>query len=629
MAKAGIRAGLLASCLILGSGWATAWAAPPTVQQVLAIHPHQDGVLYTTPTAQEEAGCKVELVKGQGKGSGWVLKDSHGQLLRRFFDSNDDNRIDVWSYYKDGVEVYREIASKFTKDPDQFRWLNGGGSKWGVDENGDGKIDSWKIISPEEVSQEIVQALLKQDLHRLQALMLTDAELKALGLPAADEERIRTLRNGAAAKFQKTVAALAHFSTDKTHWLHLETQQPMCLPNDTSGKDVLLYQGGTILCETASKNDWLQTGTLIQVGLTWRIIDAPSVGLANEDSLDNSGGKLVTDQELQKLLDQLRDLDAKSPKNVDATGANPEVVQYNLQRADLLEKIVAKVKAEEREPWVRQVADSLSAAVQASPAADKAAATRLTKLVTQTTEAAPGSALAAYVTYREMSADYAVKLMTSNASELNKAQEAWLERLAQFVQTYPKADDAADALLQLGMVSEFLGKEIEAKKWYGQLAKDHADKPQGPKGTGALRRLELEGKPIKLAGPLLSNPNSAYDLDQVHGKITVIYYWASWNGQSAGDFIKLKALLDTYGPKGVELVCVNLDSTVEEAKAFIQRTSAPGTHLYQPGGLECKLATDYGVMVLPNLFLVGKDGKVLSRTVQMSNLEEEVKKALK
>jgi hypothetical protein len=34
-------------------------------------------------------------------------------------------------------------------------------------------------------------------------------------------------------------------------------------------------------------------------------------------------------------------------------------------------------------------------------------------------------------------------------------------------------------------------------------------------------------------------------------------------------------------------------------------------------------------MALPNLFLVGKDGKVLSRTVQIANLDDEVKKAVK
>ena len=44
--------------------------------------------------------------------------------------------------------------------------------------------------------------------------------------------------------------------------------------------------------------------------------------------------------------------------------------------------------------------------------------------------------------------------------------------------------------------------------------------------------------------------------------------------------------------------------------------------------LESPLAVQYGVMVLPNLFLVGRDGKVVSHTVQMSGLEDEIKKLM-
>jgi hypothetical protein len=40
------------------------------------------------------------------------------------------------------------------------------------------------------------------------------------------------------------------------------------------------------------------------------------------------------------------------------------------------------------------------------------------------------------------------------------------------------------------------------------------------------------------------------------------------------------------------------------------------------------LAVQYGVMVLPNLFLVGPNGKVVSHTVQMSGLDDEIKKLM-
>ena len=64
--------------------------------------------------------------------------------------------------------------------------------------NKDGRIDSWKVISPEEVSQEILAALINHDFARLQPLLLTEAELKALDLPADQASRIREQLKAAA-----------------------------------------------------------------------------------------------------------------------------------------------------------------------------------------------------------------------------------------------------------------------------------------------------------------------------------------------------------------------------------------------------------------------------------------------
>src|SRR5919204_6990193 len=146
MTKARMGAGLVAGCLLLWSGVVSAWAKP-SAADILRYRPHQQGISYSTPSQQEQALCTVELVTGKNGGSGWLVRDSRGRPLRRFFDTNGDKHIDVWSYYLDGVEVYREIDSTFeNKGPDQYRWLNSGGMKWGLDTNRDGKIDTWKAI---------------------------------------------------------------------------------------------------------------------------------------------------------------------------------------------------------------------------------------------------------------------------------------------------------------------------------------------------------------------------------------------------------------------------------------------------------------------------------------------------
>src|ERR1700736_3335563 len=184
MAMARLRAGLVTGCVLLwGGAVSVGWAAPPTVSQMLNFHPKQDGVVCSTPSAQEQEACKVELVSGSKPGSsGWLLRDPQGRPLRRFFDSNGDRQIDVLSYYLDGVEVYRETDSNLNGKIDQYRWLNAGGMKWGIDLDEDDKhrIDTWKQISAEEVSQEVLQAFLTRDVARLQALWISEEEIKHL-----------------------------------------------------------------------------------------------------------------------------------------------------------------------------------------------------------------------------------------------------------------------------------------------------------------------------------------------------------------------------------------------------------------------------------------------------------------
>jgi hypothetical protein len=622
MRKARMAVAMVAGLTVILSGAGSAKAQSSPVSKILGYKPRQEGVNYSIPTTQEQAECKVEVVKGSRAGStGWLLRDPQGRPLRLISNTkgDPDKKPDLWAYYLDGIEVYREIDSHHLGKVDQYRWLNAGGTKWGIDFNADGKIDNWKIISPEEVSQEVLQAVIHSDFNRLQALWITDAEIKELELPAAEASRIHNFQKQAQGKFNATVAKLTDLGS-QTHWLRLEAGLPQCVPADdtTLKQDLIKYQKAAVLYENNGKHDWLPIGEIIQVGSAWRIIDAPTL------SGPGGGDMAAADPEVQKLLEELGKLDAAPPHSSDIPGPNPAIVRYNLQRADLLRKILAKVKADERDQWLRQLADCYSAAAQSSPEDDKSAYQKLVELEQQVGKDQSGGLTAAYVTFREMQADYAVKL--AKGPEIAKVQEQWLGRLAKFVQDYPNGEDTPDALLQLGMVSEFMNKEIEAKNWYQQLVKNFSEKkPLADKAQGAIKRLELEGKVLELTG---STPaGSHFDISSLRGKVVVVYYWASWNQQSIGDFARLREMLRTYGPRGLELVCVNFDNSPPEAGSPL--AGAPGLQVFQPGGLEGPLATQYGIMVLPNLFLTGKDGRVVSRTVQISTLEDEIKKLIK
>ncbi|MEX0978721.1 MAG: thioredoxin, partial [Pirellulales bacterium] len=186
----------LALLLSISSG---AMAAGVSVQDALSLQPVQKDVAIERPEAAEIAKCAI---KAEGK-RGWIVRDSAGQILRAFTDTNGDNVVDQWSYYKDGIEVYRDIDSNHNKKADQCRWLNMGGSRWGIDANEDGKIDSWKSISPEEVSAELVAAIRTGDRARFERLLLGADELESLGVGAAKGELLQKKISMALANFTK------------------------------------------------------------------------------------------------------------------------------------------------------------------------------------------------------------------------------------------------------------------------------------------------------------------------------------------------------------------------------------------------------------------------------------------
>jgi hypothetical protein len=608
-------------------------AANPAPGDMLKFRPRQD-VQVATPSEADAAKCTVELLRGgklaNGKASsGWLLRDAKGATLRRFVDSDGDGHVDIWSYYLDNAEVYREIDSNANGKPDQFRWLGVAGSKWGVSRKEDGKIDTWAVISPEEVSQEVLASVIAKDYARLQALMPNKEDLEALQLPETEVNRIKTAMTAASAKFSKTTTSLSKLS-EKTRWVHLETKMPQTVPADAIGgrADLVRHKQGTILYQDGDKHDWLQTGELIQIGRTWRVIDAPvpgsvidSVNPAEVASANTSNVDLP--EEAKPYLDKLKDLDAAAPKPGDN---NERIAKFNMERAAILEKIVAAVKGADREAWIKQIADCYNAAIQSNPK-EKAGYDQLLQWQGVAEKSGPGNNLAAYVSYRAMSADYSRRLSEAKNSDMAKLQEDWRDKLAKYVGTYPTSEDTPEALIQLGMLSEFMGKEADANGYYKQLVKNFEKHPMAGKANGAIERLALDGKELILKGTTLGSGN-AFDLGTLKGKTVVVYYWASWNQQSAADFARLKPMLSVHGNK-LELVCVNVDSSANEAINFLRTTPVPGVHLFSPGGMESPLATQYGVFVLPNIFVVGPDGKVVNRNAQMQTLEDDVKKAIK
>ncbi len=628
----------LAGVALLGLSVPVWSAGNPTPADMLRYKPVQKGVSYATPAAADVEKCEVKLTRT--KNNGWVLTlvDPKGVTLRKFADTNGDNYPDQWAYFKEGIEVYREIDSNFNGKRDQYRWLYTGGSRVAVDraEKENGAIEAWTALSLEELSQEVVRSVAARDYSILEKVLLSQEDLKALSAPAGEIKRISDLQKQAPAKFQQTTAKLSQLN-ENTRWVRVETGLPSRLPADATGmkQDIVMHYRATILCETAGRVDALQLGELVQVGETWKLIDAPAPGSVESAGpvASNAGGAATepaqtpAQKEMQAILSQIAELD-KEPV---PQGPNAAAVRHFLKRADLLVQLAGKTPESEREPWQRQAADCLGLAVQAGPASDRTALDRLTRYAEQIARQSAGSGLAAYVEFQAISAEHNLKVDAAQEPEKMRAvQKQWLERLAKFVSAYPNAEDSVDALFQLGMNHDLLAEEAEARKWYTLLANGpFRAAPEGQKAAGALRRLNLEGKPWELPAPVTPLSGGAFSIDRLRGKLVVAYYWTSGCDHAPADFALLKKLLQTHQSKGLEVVAINLDENRPEAEAFLKQHAPPGIQLYAGGGFEGPAAGYYGLIALPHAFLVDREGKVLDRAAQIGSLESDLRKLLK
>ena len=68
------------------------------------------------PPSSEVPQCTIELEKGKTLGDGkhataWVVKDGQGRVLRKFHDTTGAGGVNIFAYFKDGDEVYREMLN--------------------------------------------------------------------------------------------------------------------------------------------------------------------------------------------------------------------------------------------------------------------------------------------------------------------------------------------------------------------------------------------------------------------------------------------------------------------------------------------------------------------------------------
>ncbi|MDA0590336.1 MAG: redoxin domain-containing protein [Planctomycetota bacterium] len=632
--RVSLCAAIFAACSMFSAQ--NAAAQTPTPEAALKYRPAQSDVEIDTPTAAEVSKCVVKLERGEGI-SGFTVFDPDGQILRRYVDTNGDRFIDQWRYYRMGTEVYRDIDSNADNKIDQSRWVNTGGSRWGIDKNQDGKLDSWRVLSAEEATRVAVNAMIAGDSDLLSTVLISADDIKQLGI--ADEFAAALLRQVQNPEAALRAAMNTKSVTGESKWTRFDAAMPGVIPADDgkATEDLTVYEGAMAIIETRDQHGFVQIGEMIRVGNVWKLTQVPRPmtgntiqvamgGILMRPGIEGPPGGVDAGTELTPemaaKIQELQKLDSNPPSQ-DAT--QQTVIAYlQKRRAIILQLINQSRTAQERETWQRQLINLLASMAQTG---DRTGIAELSAIEADLRKRAPESSLVPYAIYRRLLGQYSLDLrITTDQKKQQELQETWLTSVEQFAKQFPQSEDAPDSLLQLAVNRELAGSDNGAREFYSQLASNYAETPQGKRAVGALRRLQLVGREMPLTGPDPSGRK--VDASNYRGKLLLVVFWASWSGEFVDDVPVLLGLYNQYQSKGFEIVGVSLDTQADSVAPFIKQTKIPWSNIFEPGVFDSPLAQQYGILTAPTMFLIGRDGKVISTGISISDLKDGLRKQL-
>lgn len=164
---------------------------------------------------------------------------------------------------------------------------------------------------------------------------------------------------------------------------------------------------------------------------------------------------------------------------------------------------------------------------------------------------------------------------------------------------------------------------VEAYEKLSELVVRHGDsraKQQGAAMAGAARRLKLVGNPLELAGTKLDG--APFELSSLKGKVVLVDFWATWCGPCIAEHPNVKKNYEKYREAGFEVVAVSIDEDREALETFVKEKETPWITLHEKEAGGKNPATDkYGILSIPAMFLVDREGKVLSLRARGAELD--------
>ncbi len=223
---------------------------------------------------------------------------------------------------------------------------------------------------------------------------------------------------------------------------------------------------------------------------------------------------------------------------------------------------------------------------------------------------------------------FVAKFADENAIRYASQDPRWVKEFSRqarsFAEKFPQDQNRALALLNDAALScDVWGLTEDSIQCYAAIRQKYPESEQAEAAVAPLRRLNLPGNVVDLGGPTIDG--GFVSVEEFKGSPVLIVFWSTEAKNFVDQSKDLIATTGKYESKGLHVIGVSVDTDELAIDKFAESSGMSWRNIYHADpakrGWNSPVVTYYGVQNIPQMWLVGADGKVLSTGLQAKDLD--------